>query len=616
MRFFVCLVRINGEPVTAEDRRPIMDRLASRGIDSGADWEEAGSLTALVSCSRECGPRFVRVGSVVGVGDVRLDNPEEMAGRLAVPPGTATHLELALRAAIADGAGPAEDLLGDFAYLAWDSARFRLVAVRDVFGVKPLFYSKLAPDLLAFSSHASLLGIGSPVSEEYIAKFFVRSISDESTIFDSVDVVPAAHILSVTDGRWSVRRYWSPDRFDIDPLLSGSDAVEELRTRFAEAVRLRLAGRGAIWAELSGGLDTSAVVSMSSWLHRCGAAESGLSGTVTYADSLGSGDESEFVDAVVEATGVQNEQVLDSWPWRRDGRGPMYTEQPGPATLFWFRDRQRNEVLRNAGAQVLLSGLGGDHILEGNLRFFADRLASGAIRRTAGEMAHWAALQQRSFWKFAFRNGLLPLFPAGESRLVSREGHMRIPAWVRSDFRKRSDLPAHLTRTNTPRLTQGSLPRYRSGNVEQVQFLPSTVPRDSFFTTYERRFPFLHRPLVELTLRFPPELKVHPDVRKVALREAMRGVLPEVVRARLGKGGVNARMLWALNHEARLIESMLRDPVLAQMGYVDAASLRSAYAGARTGTQHLTVPLFNTLALETWILIETGRWPRLEGANP
>jgi len=35
----------------------------------------------------------------------------------------------------------------------------------------------------------------------------------------------------------------------------------------------------------------------------------------------------------------------------------------------------------------------------------------------------------------------------------------------------------------------------------------------------------------------------------------------------------------------------------------------------RTGKQQLTVPLFNTLALETWILIEAGRWPRLEGAR-
>jgi asparagine synthase (glutamine-hydrolysing) len=552
----------------------------------------------------------------LGVGDVRLDNPQETAARLSVPSGPITDLELALRAAAAAGADSTEELLGDFAFVTWDLARLRLVAVRDAFGVKPLFYSRLAPDLLAFSSHASLLGVGGAISEEYVAKYFVRSISDEDTIFDSVEVVPAAHVTSVTDGRWSVRRYWCADRFDVDPSRAGENAIGELRSLFGEAVRLRLAGRESVWSELSGGLDTSSIVSTSSWLQDSGAAAAGISGTITYADSLGSGDESEFVNAVVQATGVRNEQVRDSWPWRADGRGPMCTEQPGPATLFWFRDRKRNNILGDAGARVLLSGLGGDHILDGNLRFFADRLASGSIRRTAREMANWAAWHQSSFWRLAFRNALLPLFPAGESRLVSREGHVRIPFWVARNFRRRSGMDSHLRRTSTPRLPQGSLPRFRSSNIEQLRFLPCTVPRDNPFTLYERRFPFLYRPLVELTLRLPPELKVHPCARKIALREAMKGVLPEVVRTRLGKGGVNTRMLWALNHEAPLIERMLRDPILAQMGFVDAAGLRSAYAGTRTGMQQLTVPLFNTLALETWMLIETGRWSRLEGAHP
>lgn len=600
MNFFVCLVRLNGEPITAADRRPIVEHLVSKGIDGGTGWEDAGSLSALVRRAGESGPRLARAGSLVGVGHVRLDNPE------SDPSAPATHLELALR--VADAA----KLLGDFAYVTWDPDTLRLVAARDAFGVRPLFYCRLASDLIAFSSHASLLGVNGKVNENYLANFFVRSVSDEDTIFDSVEVVPAAHTLSVTDGRWSVSRYWSPDRFDIDP----GSSVEELRALFADSVRFRLDGQGAVWSELSGGLDTSAIVSTSSWLHRSGAIGRGVSGTITYADSLGSGDESEFVDAVVQTSGVRNEQVRDSWPWRNDAGGPLRTEMPGPGTLFWFRDRRRNQVLRDAGAEVLLSGLGGDHVLEGNLRFFADQLASGSIRRTAGELAHWAALKQKSFWKLAYRLGVVPLLPAAaRARLTTRESNLRIPSWVAGGFRKRSNLDARLRRTSVPRLPKGALPRYRGDNIEQVGFLASSLPRDNPFVTYERRFPFLYRPLVELTLRLRPELKVHPYARKVGFREAMRGVLPEAVRTRRGKGGVDTRMLWTLNHERRLIESMLRDPLLAQMGYVDAASLRGAYEAARTGKQRLTVPLFNTLALETWLLIEAGRWSHVEAQS-
>lgn len=615
MNFFICLVRPSGEPVTASDRQPVVEQLASRGIADAGGWREAEGLCALAQRAGEYGPRVVRVGSMVGVGSVRLDNPREIAGRLPDQPALETHLELALSSTKAHGADSAAQLLGDFAYVTWESATRRLVAVRDAFGVQPLFYSRLSPDLLAFSSHASLLATRGAVSEQYIAKYFVRSISTEDTIFDSVEVVPAGHVLSLVDGRRSLRRYWSPDRFDVDPSRSAPEAVAEFRALFAEAVRVRMAGGGPVWSELSGGLDTSAVVSMSSWLQRTGAIDRQVAGTVTYADSLGSGDESEFVDAVVQESGVRNEQIHDSWPWRDDARGPLRTESPGPGTLFWFRNQHRDEILRDAGAEVLLSGFGGDHVLEGNLNFFADWLAAGEIRRTFSEMALWAASEQASFWKLAFRHALMPLLPAVQSRLVSRQQHRRIPGWVASQFRKRFDLDAHLVRTSAPKAPQGSFPRYRSGDIEHVDYFACSVPRDQPSVTYERRFPFLYRPLVELTLRLPPEVKVHPCAGKVVLREALNGVLPEHVRTRLGKGGVNTRMLWALNHEHRLIESMLRDPVLAQMGYVDAAKLREAYAAARVGKDGLTVTLYNTLALETWILIETGRWPHVEGAR-
>lgn len=613
MSFFVCLVRPSGGAVTAEDRNAVIRLLESRGLDGHSGWHEAGSLSALVSRPGEFGPRLARVGTSVAVGDVRLDNPQEIATQLPEQATPETHLELALRTTRAHGSDAVADLLGDFAFVTWDAASRQLLAARDTFGVKPLFYSNLSSDLIAFSSHASLLGFRGEVSEEYIAKTFVRSVSAEDTIFASVEAFPAAHTSIVADGRWSRRRYWSADRFETDPRYSGPDAVEELRTVFADSVRLRLSGQGPVWSELSGGLDTSSIVSMGSWLLRSGAVQRSIAGTVTYSDSLGAGDESEFVEAVVQGSGVANEQVRDSWPWQDDGGQPFRTEMPGPATMFWARNRQRDEILRKAGAEVLLSGLGGDHVLEGNLHFFADGLAAGAVGRTLREMAHWAALQQKSFWKLGFRHALVPLLPSSaRSRLAWRRSDLRVPDWVAPDFRKRFDLDAKLRRGSVRRVTQGPLPRYRSGNVVDVQFLARTLPRPHPGVTYERRYPFLYRPLVELTLQLPPQLKVHPHFRKVALRKALRGVLPELVRTRPGKGGVGARMLWALNHERRLIEQMLRDPLLAQMGYVDPARLRTAYDEARTGKRQLTVPLFITLGLETWLSIEHGRWPRYE----
>jgi asparagine synthase (glutamine-hydrolysing) len=612
MNFFICLIRLTGEPIGDAERRPLLEHLASRGLSGLTDWVHTGSLSALVRRLDDAGPRVARAGTTIGVGDVRLDHPERVVGRLPGAMAATTHLQLALEATQADGS--AASLLGDFAFVAWEPALRRLVAVRDVLGVKPLFYARLSQDLVAFSSHASLIAVKGTLSESYIAKYFVQT-REEATIFDSVQVIPAAHTVSVLDRQWSQRQYWFPERVEIDSRLSPRDAIQEFRGLFSEAVRLRL-GSGSVWSELSGGLDTSSIVSMSDWLHRTAGVNPRLSGTITYADSFGAGDESEFVDAVIQASGLRNEQVRDSWPWRDDEVGPIRTERPGPVTLFWSRTQRRNRILHDARAQVLLSGLGGDHILEGDLSFFADWLGGGSLRRACRDMVHWAAMQQRPLWDFAFKEALLPIIRTAGVPLFARERHLRIPSWIARGFRRRADMDAHLRGTSTQRLTEGPLPRYRSGSVARLTAVTRSLPRDQPWVGYERRYPFLYQPLVELTLRLPPEFMVHPYARKVVLREAMSGVLPEVVRRRLGKGGVNTRMLWALNHEQRLIESMLREPVLAEMGYVDPVKLHDAYVEARTGGQRLTVPLYSTLALETWIRIETGRWPPVEGRRP
>jgi asparagine synthase (glutamine-hydrolysing) len=279
--------------------------------------------------------------------------------------------------------------------------------------------------------------------------------------------------------------------------------------------------------------------------------------------------------------------------------------------MFWARERWRSEVLRDAGAQVLLSGFGGDHVLEGNIYFFADWVRAGAFGRAFGELARWAALGQSSFWKLAYTHALVPLMPTAVQSRLKVGSKPRIPAWVTRD--SRDGMEEHANRVRRARPVGGALPWYGRHSAFLVQCFSRGIPRTDPFITYERRYPFLYRPLVEFTLQLPPEMKIRPGERKVALREAMRGVLPERVRTRLGEGGIGSRMLWSLNHERRRIESMLRDPMLAQMGFVDAESLRKAYHTARTGTSQLTVPLFSTLALESWLLIESGRWTLRDG---
>jgi asparagine synthase (glutamine-hydrolysing) len=114
--------------------------------------------------------------------------------------------------------------------------------------------------------------------------------------------------------------------------------------------------------------------------------------------------------------------------------------------------------------------------------------------------------------------------------------------------------------------------------------------------------------LVEWSLQLPPTQRVRPHERKWILRQAMHDVLPEKVRSRSTKGGIDARLLWSLHHERQRLDELLRDPILAQMGCIDPHLLRHEVEQARRGVPVNNVQLFCALSLETWLAVRNGRW--------
>jgi asparagine synthetase B (glutamine-hydrolysing) len=134
---------------------------------------------------------------------------------------------------------------------------------------------------------------------------------------------------------------------------------------------------------------------------------------------------------------------------------------------------------------------------------------------------------------------------------------------------------------------------------------------DEFF---DLRHPFLYRPLVEFCLQLAPELRSRPFEQKWVFREALRGVLPEAIRRRTGKGGMDSRLAWALIHERRRIDELVNNSVLGQIGCVDDHKLSTAIEEVRNGRTSLVGWLFDTLSLETWLRVRSGRWTVRESA--
>ena len=160
--------------------------------------------------------------------------------------------------------------------------------------------------------------------------------------------------------------------------------------------------------------------------------------------------------------------------------------------------------------------------------------------------------------------------------------------------------------------------KYRHAVATKVASLTRVTDHGLTADMLEIRHPLLFRPLVEFALRLPPDLRARPYAHRWVFREAMRGVLPDVVRTRVGKPDTGEILAASLAMERPRLTSLLQDPILAELDLLDAASLREAFrlAPCKTGAGAcLHHSLLSTLAVEAWLQIRSGRWPCGEHDN-
>lgn len=609
MNGWICAVAAPGAALAPDTGGILAARIAVRGNTAAA--ARSGEFAAAASTEPNAlRPLLARCGALLGVGDVRLDNRAEVAAWGGVRAAGASDLELVLAAYAARGAECLDAMLGDFALAVWDGGRRTLLALRDPFGVKPLFRAE-EDGVLVFASSLEALARGREIDEEWVADFLVGGAAPpERTVWAGVRAVAPGEALAWSGGHARSRRFWRAA--DFTPAASADEpgATERFRALFEEAVRVRMEGGVPVWSDLSGGLDSSSVVSMAQTLAAGGRATA-LAGTVTVAETMGEGDERRFSDAVVRRYGVRNEQLVDGWAWQDDGLAPAATDEPRSHFPFWARDRELVGRVRGAGGRVLLSGQGADHYLSGSVSYVTDLLAAGRLRDGLRELTRNVVAARQSFWTGLARHGIVPFLPTWV-RVRRARPHEQLPGWLDPGFVRRLSVAERLPAARALAAPHGGS-FFAHEVVSGLERLPGFLERGPFQDGIEVRYPFLDRRLVEHSLRLPPSMRIRPGVSKYVLRQAMRGILPEEVRTRKRKGTIDSRLLWALGRERPRLDALLRDPEIARRGWVRADALRAATDEARRGEARNVVFLLCALSLETWLAVRSGRWTEMDG---
>ncbi|HKE88178.1 MAG TPA: asparagine synthase-related protein [Vicinamibacterales bacterium] len=565
-------------------------------LSSDAPWQSA------ISVYTEAPSHRLVVDDVVVCGNARLDRDRQG--------GAAADRQRDLRTValtyIEGGIDAVTRLNGSFGVVLWDSRHRRLHAVRDALGLSPLYY-RSDPRELVIADSLDGLRSDERIDADFIATFIATGGPDPSrTIWKDSSPLPPGSVLTRRDDRTVVCTYWSPLEFGEAHRSKGDDAAAEFRRLVREALSRDLDPAGGTWAHLSGGHDSSSVVSMAAAMQ----AEDdrwALGGTLTLADSFGSGDESTFSDLVLDRYRLRNERLDDVAPWTDDGLAPPRTPHPTRDYPFFARDRIASRQMRAHGATSLLSGLGPDLYLPFTALHATDLFWSGRPTEGLRLACEWSIARGERLWTSVWRHLMMPVVPR-RVRLWARRRRTPFPAWMQTTFIREHGFADCLVALDVP--VSRRLRLLPSLLAEHFAAMSASLDGWLLYDGIEIRHPLLYRPLVEFCLSLPSAHRMDVRAPKPVLRHAMQGIVPDAVLARRSKGAaILPRVCWALARERHRIAHLLRTSALADLGVIEPAkALHAAEEAAAGRLGYAAKHLYYALSIETWFAVRNGRY--------
>jgi len=487
------------------------------------------------------------------------------------------------------GADCVKRFRGMFAFALWDNNSKTLFLARDRMGIKPLYYASLLDGRLIFGSEMKALLCDPKLDrlldiqaiEEYFAFGYVP---DPKSIYESVRKLPPAHVLVWRRGAPmpNPQCYWDI-AFQADRKISEKDACAELNERMSEAVRMHLVSDVPLGAFLSGGVDSSSVVSMMAE-HSTGPVN-----TCSIGFDVSEFNEVKYAELVARhlKTDHRSRQVTANSFDLIESISGFYDEPFADSSSM-----PTYQVCRLAREKVTvaLSGDGGDEAFAGYRRYrwhHYEELVRGILPEplrwpvfsTLGRFypkLDWAPrpLRAKSTLQALARNSIDGYFDS-VSILADRLRRSLYSAQMLSDlqgYHARSVLEPVMK--NAPvehhldRVQYTDMKTYLPGDIL------TKVDRASMATSLEVRVPLLDHELLEWVATLPPEFRLKGREGKYVLKKAMEGRLPQEILYREKMGFAVPLANWfrgPLRESARskLLQGMLKEVGMFDMRFME-----------------------------------------------
>jgi|GEM_PF-4739601 len=553
--------------------------------------------------------RSDRTGSTI-LFDGRVDNREELAeySGWRRPLCDTSDPELVLACFEFSGLKSVEHIVGPFVFALWDERLKQLVCARDCFGVGQLYYAATGEHFAFSSQLPALLGCPSVQREldsEYLADYLASGYCFSTrTPLTGVQSLAPGHMLVVSNADVHIQRYYDlPENAPLK-IKRDEDYEEAFRSLFRTSVGCCLRASRAISADLSGGHDSSSIVSVAAKFYPELTVNSPSFRTMTiYSDQSADADERVWVNHVLARYPLPNIRVnADDYPHFEDIlEGAAFCSVPTTYIPIYPLLRGVQQSLARHDIGIVLSGMGAEPALireSPSPLHLADHLRARQWRTLLTESARWQRELQKPWLYFIRDNWIRPLIYRTESE--PGPSWRCVPDWIDSDFAKRTGLIARAYLPVSQRRFPTVVAQFHYELIARAQV---TFNRGYSGVCFEQRFPFLYRPLVEFMFTAPWDQKVRPGQHKSLLRRALTDILPDEIRLRRTKGGGTDYAYRSLNRNWHAIQPMLKDSVLASLGCVNTAAWRKEWDLARAGYSKQFLRLVASLNLEAWLRV-------------
>jgi len=604
-------LHLDGRPATPLDSQTLLGDLCQKPAElSGLMAED--SVTMLyrgqrITPEEDFENQPLRIGWYTLTWDGRLDNREELASRIGI-----TQLQstpdpvIVLKAYIAFGKSVFADLVGEFALTLWCRRTKSLLFARSSCGARTLYYVIDNNQLTWSSDFAHLVrvtGVDLTVNDAYVVEYMVGLPATNITPLTRVGVVAPNRAIQFNRGRLThTEELWNPSRAPFLEYRTDREYEEHLREVLKDAVRVRLRSKRPVFAELSGGLDSSTITLVADQLLRSqNRSPEGLQTTSCVYERSTTCDESPFIRVIEERRGIDSHLVHEEDLRATLGlQDPEFVGLPNPLHCFPGRYPTIAKSMAPFGARVLLTGGGGDHLFwsEANgTPIVADYIHNGGLLRAHGECRTWSHAASGSYYELLLKRAL-PLALESWLPAKSRYNRPKLPGWLHPRFQERL---VSLTPSFTGYTSWRSTPSKRA----QVFFLDQMFRYlgCGFLQEYNDLYishPYSHRPLVEFCLGTPVSQFLRDGETRSLMRRAFGDLLPRKTARRTSKGLVDESITRTLQKEWSSV-SELNQWQVCERGYVARPILWKSLTAANLGVADQAGRLFRLFSLERWL---------------